>query len=159
MEASEALLQLIFGEGQWAILLFKRFNHWQPKYALKLTRTSNSSLCQKMVLLISCTSSTQHTMTRLLPRLRMLVIINLDISNTFGTLCARLVLDVLAGKVSRDYACGINADADFETAVYELKAYCGFFRLQRACETILHFYSYDGTTNYVRFRTEGLQGD
>ena len=84
------------------------------------------------------------------------VIINLDISNAFGTLCARLVLDVLAGKASRDYACGINADADFETAVYELKAYFGFFRLQRACETILRFYSYDGATNYVRCRTGGL---
>ena len=61
-----------------------------------------------------------------------MVIINLDISNTFGTLCARLVLDHLSGKASRDYACGINADADFETAVHELKAYFGFFRLQHA---------------------------
>ncbi len=47
-----------------------------------------------------------------------MVIINLDISNTFGTLCARLVLDYLSDKVSRDYACGINTDADFETAVH-----------------------------------------
>ena len=76
-----------------------------------------------------------------------MVVINLDISNTFGTLCDRLVLDVLAGKASRNYACGINADADFETAVYELKAYFGFFRLQRTCETILRFYSYNGSTN------------
>ena len=45
-----------------------------------------------------------------------MVIINLDISNAFGTLCAQLALDVLAGKASRDYASGINADADFETA-------------------------------------------
>jgi hypothetical protein len=60
-----------------------------------------------------------------------MVIINLDISNAFGTLCARLVLDDLSGKASRDYACGINADADFETAVHELKAYFVFFRLQR----------------------------
>ncbi len=68
-------------------------------------------------------------------------------------------LDVLACKASRDYACGINADADFETTVYELKTYFGFFRLQRTCETILHFYSYDGATNYVRCRTGRLQGD
>ena len=66
-----------------------------------------------------------------------MVIINLDISNAFGTLCARLVLDHLSGKASRDYACGINADADFETAVHDVKAYFGFFRLQRTCETIL----------------------
>ena len=86
-----------------------------------------------------------------------MVIINLDISNVFGTLCPRLVLDVLAGKASRDYVCDINTDADFETSVYELKVYFGFFRIQRACETILHFYSYDGATNYVRCRTGGLQ--
>ena len=40
------------------------------------------------------------------------VIVNLDISNAFGSLCARLVLDVLAGKASRDYACGINIGED-----------------------------------------------
>jgi hypothetical protein len=88
-----------------------------------------------------------------------MVIINLDISNAFGTLCARLVLDHLSGKASRDYACGINADADFQTAVHEFTAYFGFFRLQRTCETILRFYSYDGATHYVRCRTGGLQGD
>jgi hypothetical protein len=88
-----------------------------------------------------------------------MVIINLDISNVFGTLCAQLVLDHLSGKAYRDYACGINADADFETAVHELKAYFGFFRLQRTCETILRFYSYDGATNHVRCRTGGLLGD
>ena len=88
-----------------------------------------------------------------------MVMINLDISNAFGTLFSRLVLDHLSGKASRVYACGINADADFETAVHGLKAYFVFFRLQRTCETILRFYSYDGATNYVRCRTGGLQGD
>ena len=33
-----------------------------------------------------------------------MVIVKLDISNTFGSLCARLVFDVLSGKASRDYA-------------------------------------------------------
>jgi hypothetical protein len=88
-----------------------------------------------------------------------MVKINLDISNAFCTLCARLVLDHLSDKDSRDYACDINAGADFETVVHELKAYFGFFRLQRTCETILRFYSYYGSTNYVRCRTGGLQGD
>ena len=59
------------------------------------------------------------------------------------------------------YVCDINTDTDFETSVHALKAYFGFFRLQSTCETILRFYSYDGTTNYfgVRWRTGGLQGD
>jgi hypothetical protein len=50
-----------------------------------------------------------------------MVIINLDISNAFGTLCARLVLDHLSDKGSRDYPCGINTDTDFETGPHELK--------------------------------------
>ena len=58
-----------------------------------------------------------------------------------------------AKTLSRDYTCDINTDDDVETAVYELKAYFGFFRLQRACETILRFHSYDGSTNFVRCRT------
>ena len=57
------------------------------------------------------------------------VIMQLDIKNAFGSLCARLVLDVLSGKASRDYSCGIKVDEDFETAVHELRAYFGFFKL------------------------------
>ena len=87
------------------------------------------------------------------------MIVKLDISNSFGSLCSRLVLDVLSGKVSRDYACGIKVDEEFETAVYELKAYFGLFKLARTCETILCFYSYNGSTNYVKCETGGLQGD
>ena len=55
-----------------------------------------------------------------------MVIVKLDISNAFGSLCARLVLDVLSGKASRDYVCGIKVDVEFETAVYELRAHFGF---------------------------------
>ena len=67
------------------------------------------------------------------------VIMNLDISNSFGSLCARLVLDVRSGKVSRDYASGIKVDEDFETAVHELRTYFGFFKLVHTCESILCF--------------------
>ena len=88
-----------------------------------------------------------------------MVIVKLDISNAFGSLCARLVLDVLSGKASRDYASGIKIDEEFETAVHELRAYFGFFKLARTCETILRYYSYDGATNYVKCKTGGLQGD
>jgi hypothetical protein len=56
------------------------------------------------------------------------VIVKLDISNSFGSLCARLVLDVLSGKTSRDYACAIKVDEEFETTVYELREYFGVFR-------------------------------
>ena len=87
-----------------------------------------------------------------------MVIMKLDISNAFGSLCARLVLDVLSGKVSRDYASGIKVDEDFETVVHELRTYFGVFKLARTCESILRFYSYDGGTNYLKLNTGGLQG-
>jgi hypothetical protein len=87
------------------------------------------------------------------------VIMQLDIKNAFGSLCARLVLDVLSGKASRNYSCGIKVDEDFETAVHELRAYFGFFKLARACESVLRYYSYDGATNYLKLKTGGLQGD
>ena len=66
-----------------------------------------------------------------------MVIVKLDISNAFGSLCVRLVLDVLSDKVSRDYSCGIKVDEEFETVVYELRACFGCFKLSHTCETIL----------------------
>jgi hypothetical protein len=88
-----------------------------------------------------------------------LTIINLDITNVFDTLRTRLVLDVLGDKDSRDYTCVINVDEDFETVVYEVWSHCVFFKLARACETIFRFYSYDGVTDYGKYRTWGIQGD
>ncbi len=46
------------------------------------------------------------------------VIMKLDISNAFGSLCDRLVLDVLSGMVSRDYASAIKVHEDFEKVVH-----------------------------------------
>ena len=85
-----------------------------------------------------------------------MVIVKLEISNVFGSLWARLVLDVLSNKDSRDYTCDIEVDEDFETTVHELRTYFGFVKFTRTCETILHFYSYDGATNYVKCTPGGL---
>jgi hypothetical protein len=57
------------------------------------------------------------------------VIMKLDISNAFDSLCARLVLDVLSDKASRDYACSIKVDEDFETSVHELRHTSDFLNL------------------------------
>ncbi len=87
------------------------------------------------------------------------MIMKLDFSNVFGSLCARLVLDVLSGMVSRDYASGIKVDEDFETVVHELREYFGFCKFSHTCESILRFYSYNGETNDLKLKTGGLQGD
>jgi hypothetical protein len=88
-----------------------------------------------------------------------MVIMKLDTKNVFVSLDSRLVLDVLSGKSSRDYESVIKSSEDFETAVHELKAYFGFFKLTHTCESTLRFFLYDGTTNYLKLRTGGLQGD
>jgi hypothetical protein len=36
------------------------------------------------------------------------VIMKIDISNAFNTTCRALTLDVLSGRASRDYACGLK---------------------------------------------------
>jgi hypothetical protein len=69
-----------------------------------------------------------------------------------------VVLDVLSDESSRDYDCDIKVDEAFETTVHELRTYFGFFNLTHTCESILRFESYDGTTNYVKCKTGGLQG-
>jgi hypothetical protein len=43
----------------------------------------------------------------------------------------KLVLDVLSGKVSRDYECVIKLGQDFETVAHELRTYFGFFKLRQ----------------------------
>jgi hypothetical protein len=49
------------------------------------------------------------------------LIMKVDTKNVFGSLVIRLVLDVLSGKASRDYECGIKLGEDFETTVHELR--------------------------------------
>jgi hypothetical protein len=49
------------------------------------------------------------------------VIIKLDISNAFNVLCRQLTLDVLGGKASCDYACGLKEGDNIETVCEELR--------------------------------------
>ena len=64
-----------------------------------------------------------------------MVIVKLDISNAFGSLCTRLVLDVLSGKASRDYVSPVSLKL-----MKNSKQPCTF-----TPETILLYY--DGDTN------------
>ncbi len=55
-----------------------------------------------------------------------MVIMKIDAKNAFGSLDARLVLDVLSGKVSSDYECVIQLGENFETVVHELRVTSDF---------------------------------
>ena len=58
------------------------------------------------------------------------VIIKLDISNAFNVLCRQLILDVLGGKASCDYACGRKEGDNIETVCEELRNMFQYFRAQ-----------------------------
>jgi hypothetical protein len=45
------------------------------------------------------------------------VIIKIDMSNAFNTTCRALTLDVLSGRASRDYACGLKQGVLFPPVI------------------------------------------
>ena len=50
----------------------------------------------------------------------------------------------------------VSKSKEFETDVYELGFYFGFFKRSSFSVTILRFYPDDGPTNHVKYRTGGL---
>jgi hypothetical protein len=65
------------------------------------------------------------------------VIIKIDISNVFNTTCRTLTLDVLSGRASHDYACGLVKGHAIPN-----------------CETLNKFFGY-----FKKSKTGGQQGD
>jgi hypothetical protein len=72
------------------------------------------------------------------------VIIKLDISNTFNVLCCQLTLDVLGGKASCDYACGLKEGDNIETVCEELLKMFEYFRAMRTTKSHLLYFDYYG---------------
>ena len=65
------------------------------------------------------------------------VIIKIDISNAFNSTCRALTLDIISGRVSRDYACGIKKRDAISTI-----------------ETLSNMFGY-----FAKAKTGGQQGD
>ena len=63
------------------------------------------------------------------------VIIKLDVSNAFKVLCRRLTLDVLGGKASCDYACGLKEGDNIETVCEELRTMFEYFKAMRTTKS------------------------
>jgi hypothetical protein len=70
--------------------------------------------------------------------------INLDISNTFNTMCRQLTLDVRGGKESCDYACGLKEGDNIETVCGELCNMFEYFRMMRTTKSHLLYFDYCG---------------
>ena len=72
------------------------------------------------------------------------VIIKLDISNAFNVLCRRLTLDVLGGKASCDYACGLKEGDNIETVCTELRNMFSYFKALRTTKFHLRYSDFCG---------------
>ena len=84
------------------------------------------------------------------------VIIKLDISNAFNVLCRQLTLDVLGGKASCDYACGLKEGDNIETVCEELRNMFQYFRAMRTTKSHLRYFDY---LLDAWGKTGGQQGD
>jgi hypothetical protein len=78
------------------------------------------------------------------------VIIKIDITNAFNVLCGALTLDVLSGKATRTYSCGIQAGDDFETVCSTLRSMFSYFSSMRTVESKL-LWSYGAVYCYTTF--------
>jgi hypothetical protein len=76
------------------------------------------------------------------------VIIKIDISNPFNTTDRELTLDVLSGRVSRDYVCDIKKGQVIPNCETLSKLF-GFFKSMHTCHGKSRYFDWDG--NYSPF--------
>ena len=87
------------------------------------------------------------------------VLVKLDIKNAFNMLCRQLTLDVLGGKASCDYACGLKEGDSFETTCEELRNMFAYFKAMRTTKSHLRYFDYLGNVLEAWGKTGGQQGD
>jgi hypothetical protein len=86
------------------------------------------------------------------------VIIQIDVANAFNSTNRGLTLDVLHGRASRDYACGLKK-GDVIPACDNLSNLFGYFKVMRTCEAKLRYFDWDGQVHIAKDKTGGQQGD
>ena len=86
------------------------------------------------------------------------MIIKIDISNDFNTTCRALTSDVLIGRSSRDYACGLKRGYTIFTCE-NLSNLFGYFKTMHTCHGKLRYFDWDGQVHLTKGQTGGQQGD
>jgi hypothetical protein len=86
------------------------------------------------------------------------VIIKIDVSNAFNATDRALTLDMISGRASRDYACGIK-EGDVIPTVNTLSNMFGYFKAMRTCHSKLRYFDWDGQVHLAKGKTGGQQGD
>ena len=86
------------------------------------------------------------------------MIIKIDLSNAFNTTNRALTLDVISGRASRDYACGLKT-GDAIPTIDTLTSLFGYFKSMRTCHAKLRYFDWDGNVHLAQGKTGGQQGD
>ena len=86
------------------------------------------------------------------------MIIKIDISNAFNTTNRVLTLDVISGRFSRDYVCGLKKEDSIPT-IDTLSNFFGYFEVMRTCHAKLRYFDWDGQVHLSKGKTGGQQGD
>ena len=86
------------------------------------------------------------------------MIIKIDISNAFNSTCRALTLDVLSGRASRDYACGLKRGDAIPTCE-NLSNLFGYFKAMRTRHAKLRYFDWDGQVHLAKCKNGGQQGD
>ena len=71
------------------------------------------------------------------------VIVKIDISNSFNSTCHTLRIDVLSGRTSRDYVCGLKRGDVIPTSESLSHMFGYFFDMLSACAK-LRYFDYEG---------------
>ena len=85
------------------------------------------------------------------------VIIKIDISNSFNS-SRDLTLDILSGRSSRDYPCGLKRGDNIPTCD-NLTDLFGYFKTIHTYHTNLRSFDWDGQVHLTKGKTGGHQGD
>ncbi len=88
------------------------------------------------------------------------MIIKIDVSNAFNTTDRALTLDMISGRVSRDYACGCDIkEGDVIGTVDSLNNLFSYFKAMCGCHSKLRYFDWDGQVHLAKGKTGGQQGD
>ncbi len=82
------------------------------------------------------------------------VIINIDVSNVFNTTDRVLTLDMISGRASWDYTCGIK-EGDVNGTVDSLTNLFGYFKTMCTCHAKLRYFDWDGQVHLTKGKTGG----
>jgi hypothetical protein len=86
------------------------------------------------------------------------VIIKIDVSNAFNTTDRALTLDMISGRASWDYACGIK-EGDVIPTVNTVSNLFGYLKAMRSCHSKLRYFDWDGQVHLAKGKAGGQQGD